>query len=75
MVRKAIKSLGYPAKRKGYWLGAVWYLRNTNRDWKEQSPCITNDELAAAGEAQPRTVLRKRTSMDDHTIKEYLADL
>ena len=62
-VRNAIKSLGYPAKRKGFGSAAAWYFRNTNLDWKDQVPCITNAELAAAGEAEPRTVLRRNYSV------------
>ena len=57
--RKVIKGLGYPAKRKGWGSGAVWYFRNTYRDWKEQLRCIADKELAAARQAQPDPVADK----------------
>ena len=74
VVRNTIKALGYPAKRKGWGSGAVWYFRNTNLDWKEQLRCIADDELKAAREAQLDPVVVKPFNHDPD-MDEYLADI
>jgi ParB-like chromosome segregation protein Spo0J len=74
VVRNTIKALGYPAKRKGWGSGAVWYFRNIDRDWKEQLRCIADEELKATREAQPDPVVVKPFN-HDLDMDEYLADI
>ena len=73
VVRNTIKALGYPAKRKGWGSGAVWYFRNIDRDWKEQLRCIADEELKAAREAQLDPVVKPFNH--DPDMDEYLADI
>jgi hypothetical protein len=51
-VKKALKELGYPRKRKGQRWGSQWYHRNTDSDWNEQLRAIHEGEFRAATDAE-----------------------
>ena len=44
-VQIALKVLGHPRKRKGYWSFAQYYYRNINRNWKNELKVISDSEL------------------------------
>lgn len=52
-IRKVLTSLGYKSKREGYGIGAKWLVINPDRLWGNYLPTISDEELAAAAEAQP----------------------
>ena len=44
-VQIALKVLGHPRKRQGYWSFGRYYYRNINRNWTNELRAISNSEL------------------------------
>jgi ParB family transcriptional regulator, chromosome partitioning protein len=64
-VQMALKVLGHPRKRKGYWSFGQYYYRNINRDWKEELRIISDSELVGRRQSANRAGADTNTTRRD----------
>jgi hypothetical protein len=64
-VQIALKVLGHPRKRKGYWSFGQYYYRNINRNWKEELRVISDSELVGRRQSANRAGADTNTTRRD----------